>query len=333
VIRALIFSLVAVLVLASDALAGKYDDLLSVSVRVEIGRGCGTGVLVTRADGERTRTFVWTAGHVVESLRHDGKFDNSIIYFEYRDKGRLIGSGRIEAKVIAYSAPDSGEDLALLEILQDNWAPVIRSAKFYLKDEIPEIGVKLVHVGCTMGLYDSLSFGVLSQTERDIMGKVFDQTSCMGYPGSSGGGVYLDETHECIGLLTRGVGPGLNFIIPMRRIIPWAKKMGVLWALDLSVSMPNEEARAKLPVDDGTATDYQNPMQIIISIGPGDEEPIVVPEEPGDEEPIVVPEEPGDEEPRIEGPSPSIGIPLLAQIPAESDMGEIVRPFRVLHTT
>jgi len=111
---------------------------------------------------------------------------------------------------------------------------------------------------------------------------VFDQTSTLGYPGSSGGGVYLKENGACVGLLTRGMGPGLNFIVPARRLKTWAAAVGVMWALDPSVAMPTAAERAQLPLDDGTAKDSVQNVIIIRSNPGGDIE--VVPVEP-DEEP------------------------------------------------
>ena len=227
-----------------------YVGLQSNSVRVDLGAGCGTGVLVTRKVSNVTRTYVWTAGHVAAVLRQpDGSFRNAVIYQEVRKNGVMTGVIKTEAKVIAYSEANHDEDLALLEILQDNFPA--SGAQFYLNEEPLVVGTKLVHVGCTLGLYNSVSQGVMSQTDRDILqtGKVFDQTSCMGFPGSSGGGVYLEDG-RCIGLLVRGAAPGLNFIVPMRRILPWAKKMGVEWAVDPTVPVPLTRAENKLEIVD-----------------------------------------------------------------------------------
>ena len=224
-----------------------YADLQANSVRVDIGGGCGTGVMVTRKVYNVTRTYVWTAGHVVVHLRKpDGSFKNASIYQEQRKDGLLVGTTAIDAKVIAYSAPEE-EDLALLEILQDNFQT--DGARFLLDTDPLKVGTKLVHVGCTLGLYNSVSHGIISQTDRNLMrtGKMFDQTSCMGYPGSSGGGVYL-ESGECVGLLTRGAGAGLNFIVPVRRMMDWAKKIGIEWALDPSIPVPLTRAENQLEI-------------------------------------------------------------------------------------
>ncbi len=214
-------------------------DLQAVSVLVKVRGGSGSGTLVTRQVGDVTRTFVWTAGHVVrEEMKKDKTFSNVLICQEYRNKGKSIGKSEVQAKVIAYSDPEWGEDLALLEILQDNFRPTTISAKFDLTAELQDIGTKLIHVGCTQGLYNSVSYGVISQTDIDLLktGKMFEQTSTMAYPGSSGGGMYLEDG-TYIGMLTRGGGAGLNFIVPMRRILPWAKSMKCEWALDPKVKV------------------------------------------------------------------------------------------------
>jgi len=159
-VRRLILPLMLVLTMATIAVASEgYANLQAVSVRVDVGGDYGTGVLVTREVAPKvTRTFVWTAGHVVERVRQlDGTFKHATIYQEHRYEGNRIGASRIEAKVIAYSSADTGEDLALLEILQDNFRPVAVSATFYLEDKIPGVGSEVVHVGCTRGLCNSVS--------------------------------------------------------------------------------------------------------------------------------------------------------------------------------
>ncbi len=254
----------SLLLLAGQAFAGVYDELQATTCKVQSGDGTGTGVLVTRQVGHATRTWVWTAAHVVQDLRQpDGTFRNATVSQEYRDGGRQIGGCKIEAKVVAYSDPDTGEDLALLEVLQDDWRPTSVSAKFDLTASIQPVGTKLVHVGCGLG-FESLSLGIVSQTDVQPpqTGKRFDQTTLPAYPGCSGGGVYLEDGRY-VGMLTLGAGPGLNFIIPMRRIVPWAKKMGIAWALDPALpvspivdresSVTRESSEAGILTDSATA--------------------------------------------------------------------------------
>ena len=239
-------------------------DLQAVSVLVKVHGGSGSGTLVTRQVGDVTKTYVWTAGHVVrEEMKKDKKgklsFNNVLIQQEFRCKGKSIGKSEVQAKVIAYSDPEEGEDLALLEILQDNFRPITVSATFDLTAEVQDIGTKLVHVGCTQGLYNSVSYGVISQTDIDLLktGKMFEQTSTMAYPGSSGGGMYLEDG-TYIGMLTRGGGAGLNFIVPMRRMLPWAKAMNCEWALD-----PKVKVTAPKLTDGTEQMPESNPMEQI----------------------------------------------------------------------
>ena len=221
-----------------------YCALDDISVRIDVSDGAhGSGVLVTRQVGDVTRTYVWTAGHVVKFLQQsDGTFANATIYREYRDGGLYAYKATVRAKVIAYSAPEV-EDLALLEILEDNYQPLCVSATFY--EPVSPVGTPLIHVGSTLALYNSLSLGVISQTDRQMDGTNFDQTSVMGYPGSSGGGVYLTNG-KCVGLLTRGCGAGLNFIVPARRMRVWANKVGIAWAMDTGVKVPLVRAPTSL---------------------------------------------------------------------------------------
>ena len=61
---------------------------------------------------------------------------------------------------------------------------------------------------------------------------------------------------QCIGLLVRGAGPGLNFIVPVRRMRVWAEKMQVAWALDSDIPVP--VTRASTPIDDGAVGEGSN---------------------------------------------------------------------------
>ena len=79
--------------------APDYQALQTVSVRVDVGQGCGSGVLVTRQVGDVTRTYVWTAGHVAEVLRKmDGTFGEATIYQEIRENGKLIGKRKVSGE-------------------------------------------------------------------------------------------------------------------------------------------------------------------------------------------------------------------------------------------
>jgi S1-C subfamily serine protease len=212
-----------------------YKHLLEVSCKITAANHSGSGVIVTRKVGQVNRTFVWTAGHVAREVKkEDGTFQYVLIDIE---KGE-----RYRANVIAYS---ECEDLALLEIDEDN--VILASTIFYRSDVPLELGTDLIHVGSVLGIRNSVSTGVLSRNDHiESDGpEIYDQTSVMGYPGSSGGGVFL-RNGQCIGLLVRGLGPGINFIVPIRRMREWARKENIEWALDPTLPIP---VQVKRPID------------------------------------------------------------------------------------
>ena len=68
--------------------------------------------------------------------------------------------------------------------------------------------------------------------------------------GSSGGGVYLKSDARYVGMLVRGAGETFNLIVPVRRMVEWAKKNKITWALDPKVKMPSVEELGKMQVED-----------------------------------------------------------------------------------
>ena len=204
-----------------------YKHLQEISVKVDNGMGCGTGVLFTREieSNHMQRVFIWTAAHVVDNLENDdGSYREATIRMEWRVRGKFIQEICYQAKIIALGDQYNGYDLALLEITED--CSAFLSAEF-ASSEIQPVGTELIHVGCCHAMEDSVSRGIISQTDRDLFddGRMFDQTSCPVYPGSSGGGVYTLDG-KCVGFVTNGL-PGLNFFVPMRRVRAWAKEEGI----------------------------------------------------------------------------------------------------------
>ena len=218
--------------------------------------------MITRDIGKEKITFVWTCAHVVDNLRSvrsviiDGtskkivEFDDVQIIKELVEDGRRVGEIKMDAEVIKYSDSDDGEDLALLMVRARDYGK--ESARFYLDVDEPiiPIGTPLFHVGSLLGQMgsNSMTSGIVSQVGR-IAGKVtFDQTTVTAFPGSSGGGVFLEDGRY-IGMLVRGAGEGFNLIVPIRRMTRWAKKHDIMWSLDPKMVMPSLEDISDLPIE------------------------------------------------------------------------------------
>jgi S1-C subfamily serine protease len=243
----------------------EYLQSISVTIKSEgqYSKSEGSGVLITRKIGDEDVTFVWTCGHVVDNLRRVRtvvnekgasiklvEFNDAQIVKELVESGRRVGEIKMDAKVIKYSNYDHGQDLALLMVRARNYGK--DSAKFYAdKDEpIIPIGTRLFHVGSLLGQMgaNSMTTGIISQVGR-VEDKVeFDQTTVTAFPGSSGGGVYL-ENGSYVGMIARGAGEGFNLMIPIRRIRGWAEENKILWALDSKIKMPTLKEIEGIPIE------------------------------------------------------------------------------------
>ena len=244
------------------------QHLQNISVTIKSKNGYnsseGSGVLVVRQIGEDEVTFVWTAGHVVRNLREVREvitetgqprkvieFKDAQIVREMVEGGRRVGEVKMDAQVIKYSNADTGHDLALLMVRAKNYGK--DSSKFYLNDEDPiiPIGTNLYHVGSLLGQMgaNSMTTGIVSQIGRTLEKMEYDQTTVTAFPGSSGGGVFLTDG-KYVGMLVRGAGEGFNLIVPIRRMLGWAEKNDILWALDSGVDMPSLDGIDEIPVED-----------------------------------------------------------------------------------
>lgn len=245
--------------LLGAAMGDVAQDLQDVSVTIKAGYAEGSGVIKTRTVEGKKINFVWTAAHVVDDLRRvktvitaDGterkivSFDDCSLVKELTEKGRKVGELKMDAQVIRYSAK---QDLALLRVRKENF--VQASVVFYLDPSIPDIGTPLFHVGSLLGQAgsNSMTGGIVSQIGRVLDKQTYDQTTVTAFPGSSGGGVYLQDGRY-VGMIVRGAGESFNLMVPVRRMVTWAKDAGVAWAVDDEAKAPTEESLIKMPIED-----------------------------------------------------------------------------------
>ncbi len=235
----------------------KVAEIQDFSVTIHAGNAQGSGEIKTR-DGI---SYVWTAGHVIAHLRTTRsiidangasktvvEFEDAKVVKEFVQDGRSVGKSEMYAEVLRYSDADNGEDLALLRVRKKDF--IKSSVQFYLDEQIPPVGMTLYHCGSLLGQFGSTSFtrGIMSQHGRVLYGKVYDQTSCAAFPGSSGGGVYLNDG-RMIGMIVRGAGETFNLIVPVRRIRDWSKKVGIEFAIDDRIPVPSEGDIRKFSID------------------------------------------------------------------------------------
>lgn len=255
------------------------DHLQDISVTIksegERSKSEGSGVMIIREIGGKKVTFVWTAAHVVDNLRsvrtvinEKGQplklveFEDPKIVKELVESGRRVGEIKMDARVIKYSNADTGEDLALLMVLAKDYAKSGASFKLTGKkgdDNIVPIGTQLFHVGSLLGQMgaNSMTTGIISQVGRTLGKKEYDQTTVTAFPGSSGGGVYLTDGRY-VGMLVRGAGEGFNLMVPVRRMLQWAEKNDIMWAIDPRAEMPSFDEIDEIPVEDAGISSKKN---------------------------------------------------------------------------
>lgn len=235
------------------------EQLQDLSVTLNTGTSEGSGVVIKRGD----KNFVLTAGHVIDNLRKtrsviDPKtgterkvveFDDANIIQTLYEDGRKVGKIEMLARVISFSDAENGEDLAVLLIAKKNF--INASAVFYSDKDPTPVGSELYHVGSLQGQLgsNSVTTGIISQVGRLFQNKLYDQTSCPAFPGSSGGGVFLKDGRY-VGMLVRGGGETFNLIVPVRRIKAWTEKMGLQFILDPNLPVPSDEDLKKIMIED-----------------------------------------------------------------------------------
>lgn len=236
------------------------DYLESVSVKIKMPDGTGSGVIFTRKDSTGTNdvSFILTVGHLFE---HKGDIFSLIFFSQIRTNPPVMDHALVlqpiynkngemttnentcYARLIKYSESEK-DDIAILQ-LETNVFNV--TAKIDDVNKMPKIGYPLLSVSAPFGVIGTFSTGVYSTIGRDINGYSYDQTTCVVYPGSSGGG-YFTTNGLLVGLVDIMQAPQINYMVPLRRIIEWTRKQGVEWAIDPSIPMPTKEELKALPI-------------------------------------------------------------------------------------
>jgi S1-C subfamily serine protease len=216
---------------------GEYVQSTSVTVVTPDGEGSAS--LFEREIDGAIYQFAWTAAHVVYDMRTRKVTKHVILTRHHYSNGRQSGITIHKARVIAWSDPETGYDLALL-LVEGRFTLSHGGVHFNIKKKFPSLGMEVFHVGSFFGEigHNSFSVGIISHVGRVLPGlpHEYDQTTAPVYPGSSGGGVFDRE-----GMVVRRADSTFNFIVPMRLMLIWANKEGLLWALDPSVKLPSIE--------------------------------------------------------------------------------------------
>lgn len=176
--------------------------------------GFGTGVFVT-TDG-----YLLTNYHVISSVQ-DYKYEKNVNIRVIKKEIKILWRDAefgpdlvFDAEVAGY---DAELDIAVLKI--DGKGKQFPVAKLGNSDKI-NTGENIFAIGSPFELDNALTYGIISNTKRNIGGETithYIQHQAPINPGNSGGPLY-NCAGEIIGINTLFAGQGIAFAIPINRV-------------------------------------------------------------------------------------------------------------------
>ncbi len=174
-----------------------FSLLLLPTVKISSKSDVGSGTVVYSAKhGERFLTYVLTAYHIV-AQNYDPKAPIPLEVIAFAD-GRKV---REERGIVVLANPKL--DLALIELRTD--APFNAVARMIAPERAGEVKLfARVHaIGCPLGYAPMPTSGELTSKAKVLDGHSYWMINAPTIFGNSGGGIYLADTGEMIGILSR----------------------------------------------------------------------------------------------------------------------------------
>ena len=212
------------------------QDLVEPIIRIKGKNWFGSGVLVYTKQNEQGTwdSIVLTNNHCVEIAPGD----YGVEYIEIFRNGSSV---KVPGVVLQQSpnnkfgdtldnpiitAPPDGQDLALV-LINTDFAPSV--AHMPSKDLSLKLFQRVRVVGCSLGGQPRMTDG-----EITILDKEYTSANALFAPGNSGGSIYLDSTHELIGITNAGIQgyPWMGMVRPIKDIYTWLDKVGYSFIYD-----------------------------------------------------------------------------------------------------
>jgi S1-C subfamily serine protease len=219
--------------------------VLHPSVMISAKGGVGGGTIIY---SEREETYVVSAWHVVaKAVRRNARNEEERLPVDvriYRLDGELDETPA--ADVVAH---DESKDLVLLKLRSTKTYP---AAKLAARERLKEVGVftPIVAVGCPLGHDPMPSIGEISTLHKQVGGEKFWMMNAPTIFGNSGGGVFLRDTNELLGVsamictfdnpVTTPV-PHLGILVPLDTVYDWLAERRYQFLFDAHARRPAKE--------------------------------------------------------------------------------------------
>lgn len=230
-------------------------------VRVQSAKARGSGTIVYSAPApnkpDQYETYVLTNEHVIDSLitikddhwsslhgryvQKDIRGTAVVETFLFNMQSRVIGSTSYMADIVCY---DKNEDLAILLIRAANKFPHV--ASLYPEEKINDLlsGMEVRTVGAGLGEKPFMSPpGFIGQFGFEIENKEYLLVSSASIFGNSGGGTFMWETGELLGIPSRlpvrwggDAITHMSYIIPAWRIYEFLREQVYQFIFDPSIT-------------------------------------------------------------------------------------------------
>jgi S1-C subfamily serine protease len=225
-------------------------SMLAPTVQLNGEDTVGSGTLVfsgTNSKNGKIESYVLTSYHVVRNILSDlprSRRDKGIDVTIYLGEKRIDVKGEMEI----YNATI---DAALVKLKTDRIFPnVARTLPKPLQSEV-NLWDPVIAVGCPLGNDPVPTNGSISSLANVLSGSNYWMINAPTYFGNSGGGVYLADSHQLIGVFskiyTHGKGnpvviPHMGLCTPIGLVHDWLaeKEFGHLLEYEVAVAAPGK---------------------------------------------------------------------------------------------
>lgn len=209
-------------------------QVLSPVVQLTGNDAVGSAVLVHRdEDSNGLHYLALTSYHVIRDILSERAdvtdiFAEDIQIIRDHDSDRRELSGRMLVH-------DAARDLALLRIhTAEDLGQVAAIAPLRRAAEV-EVFTPVYTVGCPLGTAAQATRGEVTRLQWEVDGQQFWMVSSPAYFGNSGGGVFLEDSHELIGIFAKIYTHGsfrpqvvthMGLAVPLGDLHQWLKSVG-----------------------------------------------------------------------------------------------------------
>ena len=210
------------------------EEILRPVFQVTGEEAVGSAVLIHRGvDAQGSYYLALSCQHVLRDILAENQGADPA-EFRFRVVFDQLGDLLVEAEATMV-AENSQADLALLRIReQDDLGPVARIAPLRREAEVRPF-TSVYTVGCPLGTGVQATLGEITRADWTVSGEPYWMVSSPAFFGNSGGGVFLADTQELVGIFSKIYTHGsyrpqvvthMGLAVPLPTVHAWLREIG-----------------------------------------------------------------------------------------------------------